>query len=185
MAVFERARQAVEALPGVAECGALVCHAGERHTIGATGSRCPAAVALDRRRAQRASQSGLVRILRDLRPAPDRGPRRSPTATATARRSVAIVNEAFARRFLNGATRSAIRFVDSRCAPTRRRLEIVGVVADAVYRSAPRPDPTDRVFVRTATGAAPCRQRSTTSMCARRPVPGAAHSEHRGCDRPA
>lgn len=56
--------------------------------------------------------------------------------------AVAVVNEAFARTFLNGASPLGHTITFARNAPTRKMpIEIVGVAADAVYRSVRDPAP--------------------------------------------
>ncbi len=54
--------------------------------------------------------------------------------------SVVVVNQAFARRFLNGASPLG-HTISTTSGPTARTMEIVGVVADAVYRSLREPVP--------------------------------------------
>ena len=102
MAVFERARQAVADAAGRSERGAVIRHAGERQQLGQSARglrRC------GRLRTRGAVRSATRSLLGSSRPTASAS---SPVATFTdgdrdGSPLVAIVNQAFARRFLNGA----------------------------------------------------------------------------------
>jgi predicted permease len=138
MAVFERARQAVAALPGVHSAALSFVTPLSGHNWG-NRLEVSGGVALDdsRRSALRNQVSAgffetYGQRLVSGRVFTDRDRTGSPP--------VAIVNEAFARRFLNGANPIGHTLRRYPCAPTRP-LEIVGMVGDAVYRRLRDPMP--------------------------------------------
>jgi len=139
MAIFERAREAVQALPGVQSAALSFVTPVSGHAWGNRVEVSGSVALTDAQRSTLRNQispeffetfsqrllAGRVFTDRDRDGA-------SP---------VAIVNEAFARRFLNGASpigHTVHRVLSRADEPT---LEIVGVVGDAVYRRLRDPIP--------------------------------------------
>jgi len=139
MAVFERARQAVAALPGVQSAAlSFVTPVSGRNWGNRLDVSGGAALTDSRRSALRNEVSPEFfetygqRLIAG-RGFTDRDRDGSPL--------VAIVNEAFARRFLNGASPIGHTLRRFPVRTDEAPLEIVGVVADAVYRRVRDPIP--------------------------------------------
>ena len=139
MAVFERARQAVEALPGVQSAALSYVTPVSGHSW---GNRLEVSGGLALSDSQRSAYRNQVspgffetygQRLTAGRAFTDRDRDGSPP--------VAIVNEAFARRFLNGANPIGHTLRRYPLRTDDRPLEIVGMVADAVYRRVRDPIP--------------------------------------------
>jgi putative ABC transport system permease protein len=139
MAVFERARQAVAALPGVHSAALSFVTPLSGHNWG-NRLEVSGGVALDdsRRSALRNQVSAgffetYGQRLVSGRVFTDRDRTGSPP--------VAVVNEAFARRFLNGANPIGHTLRRYPVRADEAPLEIVGMVGDAVYRRLRDPVP--------------------------------------------
>jgi putative ABC transport system permease protein len=140
LAVFERIRQRVAAVPGVAAVGVSVVTPVSGMTW---GNRISAANGVQLTERQSTSNFNAItpgwlttfgtRLVagRDVTDADRKG---APP--------VALVNQAFAQRFMNGANPVGKTVVVSSGSPTAEApREIVGLVADAVYRSLREPVP--------------------------------------------
>ena len=169
MAVFERARQAVATLPGVQSAALSYVTPVSGHNW-ANRFEVSDGLALDRLGAQCVSQSGLRRVLRDLRPAPRRGPdvhRQRPQRRADGRdRERGIRAPVPERREPDRPHASSIPASGRRSRPWRLSAWSTTPCIDGSATLCHR----RCIRLRRKRGGR-CRQPRSTSTCARRPDP--------------
>ena len=141
LATYDRIRQSVAAVPGVAAAAVSFVTPVSGNTwnnrIDVSGG-----VELPERQRAVELQRDHARLVHDVRHAARRRPRHPRHATRKNAPPVILVNQAFARKFLNGASPLGHTVTIGAGGPVAQPpREIVGVVADAVYRSLREPIP--------------------------------------------